>query len=413
MNCPHAGASRKAAYKCADDQGFGWRAGPAWVPPHELRPAARRAALAPPDAWERLDYAIEALSRARTGVSVTAIARAFGDLSDAAWALAETIEQARPSTVRVRDVLQTRGSFALDRNRSAVAGGHGHGDHGPADGCRRPLLGACRRPLSRAAVRGNIGGPSVSGHKCSALTLGHGADVIRISNGCAAETVPPDCHDSGLVAAPPRNHVPMAIDAVIFDIGGVLEITPATSWDDRWAARLGLDRSDMISRLEPIWNAGEIGAISLDDIEQWATEALGLREAEVPAFMDDQWSEYLGTLNEDLARYFAELRPRFRTGILSNSFVGAREREQDAYGFEEMCDVVVYSHEEGIRKPDARFYGIVCDRLGVQPQTVLFLDDVQACVEGARRVGMTPIRFVNNEQAIAELDHHLGQAPSR
>lgn len=77
---------------------------------------------------------------------------------------------------------------------------------------------------------------------------------------------------------------------MIFDVGGVLEITPATSCEDRWAARLGLDRSDMISRLELIWNAGEIGAISLDDVEQWATEALGPREAEVPAFMDDQWS---------------------------------------------------------------------------------------------------------------------------
>jgi hypothetical protein len=35
-----------------------------------------------------------------------------------------------------------------------------------------------------------------------------------------------------------------------------------------------------------------------------------------------------------------------------NSFVGAREREQALYGFKDMCDVIVYSHEVGWLKPD-------------------------------------------------------------
>jgi hypothetical protein len=32
----------------------------------------------------------------------------------------------------------------------------------------------------------------------------------------------------------------MAIRAVVFDIGGVLEITPRTGWDEKWEARLHL-----------------------------------------------------------------------------------------------------------------------------------------------------------------------------
>jgi putative hydrolase of the HAD superfamily len=97
---------------------------------------------------------------------------------------------------------------------------------------------------------------------------------------------------------------------------------------------------------------------------------------------------------------------------LSNSFVGAREREQAAYGFQEMSDVVVYSHEEGVKKPDRRFYEIACERLCIEPCEAIFLDDVQACVAGARRAGMTAITFLNNEQAIAELDNYLGIAPT-
>jgi hypothetical protein len=88
-----ATAQEQAAYRFADEQGFGWRPGPRWVPPYELRPAAWRETLAPAEAWARLDAAIEGLSRARTGVSVVAISQAFGELSRAAWALAEAVEQ--------------------------------------------------------------------------------------------------------------------------------------------------------------------------------------------------------------------------------------------------------------------------------------------------------------------------------
>jgi hypothetical protein len=88
-----AAAQEHTAYGYAEKQGFGWQPGPAWLPPQELRPATWRSSLAPEDAWERFDHAIESVSRARTGVSVMAISQAFAELSAAAWALAEAVEQ--------------------------------------------------------------------------------------------------------------------------------------------------------------------------------------------------------------------------------------------------------------------------------------------------------------------------------
>lgn len=90
-----AAAQEAAAYGYAAEEGFGWRPGPPWAPPHELRPARWRESLAPAEAWARFDEAVEALSRARTGVSVQAIALAFGGLSRAAWELAEAIDSRR------------------------------------------------------------------------------------------------------------------------------------------------------------------------------------------------------------------------------------------------------------------------------------------------------------------------------
>jgi epoxide hydrolase-like predicted phosphatase len=201
-----------------------------------------------------------------------------------------------------------------------------------------------------------------------------------------------------------RDDIRVAIRAVIFDIGGVLELNPRTGWEQRWATRLGLDVTRLLDRIQPIWRQGDIGALDLTEVEHQTAAELMLDEPTLRALMDDLWAEYLGTLNEPLADYFAGLRPRYRTGILSNSFVGAREREQAAYGFEDMCDVVVYSHEEGLKKPDRRFYEIACARLRVQPAEAIFLDDVPACVDGAGRAGMTAIRFRNNDQAIGELE---------
>ncbi len=196
--------------------------------------------------------------------------------------------------------------------------------------------------------------------------------------------------------------------AVVFDIGGVLEHTPPTGWQERWAARRGLERAEFDDRLAAIFDAGSIGGIDLPTVERRVSEALTLDGAELTAFMQDVWTEYLGTLNHELAGYFATLRPRYRTGILSNSFVGARAREQALYGFEDMCDVVVYSDEEGCRKPDPRFYAIVCERLGVRAGETVFLDDVPANVEAARTLGLTAILFADTRQAIAELDRVLG-----
>lgn len=88
-----AAAQEQTAYRFAEEQGFGWKPGPAWLPPQELRDAAWRSSLASSDAWERFDDAVASLSRARTGVSVVAISQAFGQLSSAAWDLAEAIDQ--------------------------------------------------------------------------------------------------------------------------------------------------------------------------------------------------------------------------------------------------------------------------------------------------------------------------------
>jgi epoxide hydrolase-like predicted phosphatase len=196
----------------------------------------------------------------------------------------------------------------------------------------------------------------------------------------------------------------VAIRAVLFDVGGVLEITAPTGWIDRWARRLGCTSASLEQRLDRLWRGGETGAVPLSEIERRTAETLDLDAAALAELMGDAWAEYLGSLNRELADYFSRLRHRCRTAILSNSFVGAREREQEAYGFEDLCDAIFYSHELGLLKPDPAIYRVACERLGVRPQEALLLDDLQANVDGARAVGMRAITFTSNAQAISAME---------
>jgi len=202
----------------------------------------------------------------------------------------------------------------------------------------------------------------------------------------------------------------MSIQAVVFDIGGVLEITQSLVVGESWEARLGLDPGEMAERMGDVWEAGGIGKVTEAEVNQALQERLGLDEQQVEEFNRWLWREYLGTANTELIEYARGLRPRYRTGILSNSFVGAREREQAAYGFEGLVDEIIYSHECGLSKPDPAIYALACERLRVEPTEMVFVDDYGPCVDGARLAGIHAVLFQDNAQAIMDIEALLNAA---
>jgi epoxide hydrolase-like predicted phosphatase len=196
----------------------------------------------------------------------------------------------------------------------------------------------------------------------------------------------------------------MAIQAVVFDIGGVLEITPDTRVTQKWEADLDLKPGELDTRMARVWRDSGLGKCSEADVQQALREYLGMDHAQGDAFWQDLWEEYLGTLNVELASYFRSLRPRYHTALLSNSFVGARSREQERYHFADMTDVIIYSHEVGIAKPERRIFELACERLEVQPHEMIFLDDVEQHVIAARSIGIHAILFQENALAIAAIN---------
>ncbi|MGW2742453.1 HAD family hydrolase [Streptomyces sp. NPDC001450] len=203
----------------------------------------------------------------------------------------------------------------------------------------------------------------------------------------------------------------MTATCVILDIGGVLEITPKTGWVRRWEERLELPLGTVHERMRDVWRAGSIGSISEREVHEQVAARLGLDALQVEAFMADLWAEYLGTPNAELIACVRGLRGSCRLGILSNSFVGARERETALYHFDELVEQIVYSHEIGVGKPDLRAFEAACAGLDVRPESCLFIDDVAVNVEAAQAAGMQAHLFEDNARTITRIAAHLDAGP--
>jgi hypothetical protein len=89
-----ASEQEAAALRLADTSGVGWNPvsnARRMRLSYELRPGGKRPG--PADLWERFDAAVERLGLAMEGVAVSAVARAFGDLSDVARAIADELDR--------------------------------------------------------------------------------------------------------------------------------------------------------------------------------------------------------------------------------------------------------------------------------------------------------------------------------
>jgi putative hydrolase of the HAD superfamily len=92
-----------------------------------------------------------------------------------------------------------------------------------------------------------------------------------------------------------------------------------------------------------------------------------------------------------------EMHETWRIGIVTNGFPHLQAREIDALGLGPLVDTVVFAaeHGSGRGKPDREPFLAAIERLGVQPESAVFVGDDERCdVYGASRAGLHTIHFV-------------------
>jgi len=208
----------------------------------------------------------------------------------------------------------------------------------------------------------------------------------------------------------------MTIKAVVFDIGGVLEHVHDDAWPaiwiGGWERRMHLPAGHVAAALAEAEPSGDMvtGEMSEAQMRELYARALGLDEDQAHQMMAEMWDAYCGELDVALRDFAAGLRPKFATAILSNSADGARREEQRRFGFEELVDVIIYSHEVGVAKPDSAIFRLTEDRLGVESHEIVFLDDHEAHVQAARACGWHAVWHRDTDVSIQEITRTIEQA---
>ncbi len=199
----------------------------------------------------------------------------------------------------------------------------------------------------------------------------------------------------------------MPISAVIFDIGGVFNRVQGIGAPGKWQRRLGLSDRELAHAVfdGPVTLAASLGQASLQDVWNSVAQQLGLSPAEVSELEEDAWAAYVW--NTELLDYVRSLRPRYKTATLSDAWSDARERCKD-YINSGVFNVMVFSAEEGIKKPNLDIYRRALDRLGVAAEDAIFVDDKQRNVDAATALGLHGVVYTNNADCCTQINRLLG-----
>jgi putative hydrolase of the HAD superfamily len=114
----------------------------------------------------------------------------------------------------------------------------------------------------------------------------------------------------------------------------------------------------------------------------------------------NQWDARMWTTeNPVMLAWQLELkRQGFLTAILSNMGDNVLDNMKRQFDWLPRFDVLVWSYQLRMAKPDAAIYRHVLKELGTQPEETLFLDDKQPNIEAARALGMVAIQFSTVER---------------
>jgi putative hydrolase of the HAD superfamily len=116
--------------------------------------------------------------------------------------------------------------------------------------------------------------------------------------------------------------------------------------------------------------------------------------------------------NEELIAFLRARRDRgLRLALLTNNVREWEPLWRAKLPVDELFELVVDSAFVGMRKPDPGIYELTLERLGLQAQACLFLDDLDVNVTAARELGMPAVHFRSTDQAIADLEAALAAAP--
>ena len=190
--------------------------------------------------------------------------------------------------------------------------------------------------------------------------------------------------------------------AIIFDIGRVLIRVDVSRAMAGLASGLSLTPQEVWSAIEkdPHWLDWQEGRISPRDWHLHLTKRLGA-SLTFEQFIE-VWNRALDPNPIHPESFFEKLSKNYRLALLSNTDPIHMSHEEERFPFFRFFPIRIYSYRVGVSKPDPLIYREALKACKVRAQEAVYIDDIAAYADAARRLGMTGIVFKSPEQLQAD-----------
>ncbi|MGA9192520.1 MAG: HAD family phosphatase [Anaerolineales bacterium] len=194
------------------------------------------------------------------------------------------------------------------------------------------------------------------------------------------------------------------IQAVVWDLGGVLVRTGDRQPRRAWERKLGLEQDSLDKMVfdSPVSRRATVGEASVQDIWDDLAGRLDLSAEQAADLRRDFWRG--DQLDLALIEKIRQLRTEYKTGLITNAWKDIRRSIEDLWHLDDVFDAILISAEVALAKPDPAIYQMLLKQWSLPAQAVVFIDDFAENILAARQIGMAAIHFKSPEQAIAELN---------
>lgn len=197
----------------------------------------------------------------------------------------------------------------------------------------------------------------------------------------------------------------MALHAVIFDYGMVLTYPPDPDAHAALMRITGLSAATLDRLYWADRAAFDLGTLTGEDFwRRIASEAgLELNDSQIEELTIWDARMWMRVNPAMLAWQIALKQRGLLTAIVSNMGDTVHREMERELAWLPRFDVLVWSYQLRVAKPDPAIYWHVLGKLGTQPEETLFIDDRQENVDAAVALGMKGIVFTTVDQLRADL----------
>ncbi len=189
------------------------------------------------------------------------------------------------------------------------------------------------------------------------------------------------------------------IKNIIFDLGNVI----VNFNQDKIINNITKKEEEKIFIKEKIFNSEEwtlidLGELTNDEVIERMKKREDAKYSKLIELFFHEWYKFQ-TINEDTIEVARRLKNKnYNIYVLSNMAKDTFEYFKNI-DFFKLCDGIVISSKEHIKKPDERIFNLLLERYNLKPEECLFIDDddTNRSIHTANKIGIFGRRVIPNE----------------